>query len=492
MSYLLRMTGIDKRFTAAHALRGVDFDLREGEVHVLLGENGAGKSTLMKIILGVLQKDHGEIAVCGQTFDSLTPARAKRLGIGMVHQEFNLLPDLAVAENILLNRWPRNRFGLVDWKKTYTLARASLEQLGVSLDLGARTGRLDVSVQQLVEIARVFSADCRILLMDEPTSALSESEAERLFAAIRRLQARGVGIVYVSHRLNEVQAIGNRVTVLRDGRVVATVPASEAKREDLVQWIVGKALAKEMERPALGLESGVLLEVKELRAPPAVSGVSFELRRGEILGIFGLVGAGQTELARALFALDPGRVESVRIAGKKVILRRPQDAIAHGLAYLTRDRRKEVVPLLSITPNLMLVRTGRSPLWSALQRSGEQKESRHHIAELNIKPASLTLPLRYFSGGNQQKVLLARWLSARAKVLMLDEPTRGIDIGAKAEIYALLRRLASDGLGVVVISSDITEILSIADRILVMRSGSLVAAFRRHEASQENLLHAAG
>jgi len=486
---ILRMEGIDKRFPGVHALDHVDFDLHEGEVHILLGENGAGKSTLVKILSGSLPRDGGRVFIYGEEIDELTPERSAALGIGMVYQELSLAPNLSVAENIFLGQVPRNRLGLVDWPRMYHRAKESLASLGLTIDPRALVRQLDVAEQQLTEIARVLSKNIRILLLDEPTSALSEAERERLFALIRRLQSQGVGIIYISHRLAEVPMIGQRVTVMRDGKVIGTLPVDRASEDTLIQMMVGRQLAERFPKQAAQLGRTVL-KVENLSLNERLHTLSFELREGEILGVFGLMGAGQTELARAIFGLEAGVSGRVYLLGQQVHIRNPSSAIRHGLGFLTRDRRQGLVPMLPIPPNITLASLSQFPISRLLDLRDEAQKAARFVEDLHIQPPSLNRKVVFLSGGNQQKVVLARWLCSQAKVLIFDEPTRGIDVGAKADVFELMSRLVQQGAGIIMISSEMPEILAMADRILVMRDGRFTAEYGPG-ATQEQLLRSA-
>jgi ribose transport system ATP-binding protein len=487
---LLRLEKIDKSFPGVHALDQVDFDLYAGEVHVLLGENGAGKSTLVKIISGSLQKDSGKIFIDGQEIDALDPEHSKALGIGMVYQELSLIPALSVAENIFLGQLPRTRLGIVDWSEVQDKARDSLAELGVEIDPQAEVRSLSVGEQQLTEIARVLTKSPKILLLDEPTSALSDTERERLFEIIGRLRERGVGIIYISHHLEEVPLVGQRVTVLRDGKPIGTLPVEKASKDVLISMMVGRQLAEQYPKE-IAIIGDAALSVNGLSVGGLLEGLSFEVRHGEILGIFGLMGAGQPEFARALFGLQPLSAGQIQINGSTVSILQPSDAIRHGLGLLTRDRREGLVPLLSIPPNITLADLSQMPLFRRLSLRSEAGIAQNYIDDLRIVPPSLDRQVMFLSGGNQQKVVLARWLFSEAKILIFDEPTRGIDVGAKAEVFALMNRLTQRGVAIIMISSEMPEILAIADRIIVMRGGRFTAEYKAGEASQEKLLHSA-
>jgi ribose transport system ATP-binding protein len=487
---LLKVEQIDKRFPGVHALDHVDFELRAGEVHVLLGENGAGKSTLMKILSGSMPQDEGRIFIQGQDIQHLTPERAQELGIGMVYQELSLVRSLSVAENIFLGQLPKTGWGGVDWPAMMRQAQKSLADLGLKIDPRLEVRRLDVAEQQLTEIARVLTRQPKILLLDEPTSALSDTERGRLFAIINQLRGRGVGIVYISHHLAEVPMIAQRVTVLRDGRVVGTLPVEEADEDTLVRMMVGRQLAEQFPKQSVPVGEPTL-RVAGLSVDGVLHHISFELRRGEILGVFGLMGAGQAELARALFGLTPHSSGHIYVNGKEVDIRYPAHAIKHGLGLLTRDRREGLVPMLSIPPNVTLANLGQVPMFRLLNLKAERETAAKYKRDLRIQTPSLNRSVLYLSGGNQQKVALARWLCSESKILIFDEPTRGIDVGAKAEVFALMNRLTGRGVGIIMISSEMPEILAMADRILVMKAGQFSAEFKSGEASQEQLLLAA-
>lgn len=487
---VLRMVGIDKSFPGVHALDHVDFELQEGEVHVLLGENGAGKSTLLKVLSGSIQRDSGRIFIRGEEVQSLSPERAKELGIGMVYQELSLVPALSVAENIFLGKPHRARLGTVDWSRVYREAEKSLADLGVDIDPKTEVRRLDVAEQQLTEIARVLTAEPRIVLLDEPTSALPDAERERLFGLIQRLQTRGVSIGYISHRLGEVPLVGQRVTVMRDGKVVGSLPVEQADEPTLVSMMVGRRLTeqfpKEAQRPGKSV-----LRIEGLSVTGRLHDISFNVREGEILGVFGLMGAGQPELTRAIFGLDRPSAGRVWIHDREVHLHDPTDAIRHGVGLLTRDRRQSLVPALPIPPNISLANISQLGVLKPVNLRKESRVSADYVENLRIQPARLDRAVMYLSGGNQQKVVLARWLWSGARILIFDEPTRGIDVGAKAEVFALMNQLTKNRAAIVMISSEMPEILAMADRILVMCGGRVTAEFAAGEATQEKLLRSA-
>jgi len=486
---LLKMEQIDKQFPGVHALDHVDFELREGEVHILLGENGAGKSTLMKVLSGSLSRDSGRILVYGKEIGELTPERSRELGIDMVYQELSLIPALTVAENIFLGKPLLNRFGMVDWPGMRQKSVESLAELGVEIDPSLEVRRLNVAEQQLTEIARILTKQPRIVLLDEPTSALSETERERLFELIRRLQARKVGIVYISHRLDEVPLIGNRVTVLRDGRVVGTIPVSEANEDTLIQMMVGKQLTEQFTKHS-SVQEEEIFRVEHLTVPGKLFDVSFNLRKGEILGVFGLMGAEQATLTRALFGLNSITSGKYFIAGKEVSIRNPGPGIANGIGLLTRDRREGLVPALAVPPNITLAKLSQHTPLHVMNLKQEKDIGAGFVRDLRIQPPMLDRQVMYLSGGNQQKVVLARWLYSNSRVMIFDEPTRGIDVGAKAEVFALMDRLTQEGASIIMVSSEMPEVIAMSDRILVLRGGEIVAEYGAGT-TQEQLLRSA-
>ena len=486
---LLEVRSISKAFPGVQALDGVDFGLLPGEVHALLGENGAGKSTLMKILSGTVAKDSGSIRIRGQEAEIPGPHRAHELGIGMVYQELSLVPTLTVAENIFLGYWPRSR-SRIRWKGMYRAAEEVLSWLGVDISPRSMVQSLSMAEQQLVEIAKVLTRNVRILLLDEPTSALSERERERLFEIIRRLKNDGVGIVYVTHRLGEVKVISDRVTVLRDGRRIATLPTQEVSEAELVRMMVGRELHQQYpeRRSAPG---PALLRIQGLSTPTGLRAIDLEVHAGEIVGVFGAMGAGRTELARALFGLDRRTCGEIFMEGRRLILRGPSDAIRAGLGYLTEDRRQGLVFGLPIPPNVTLASLRSISRFGFLSRSRETELAAEMVRKLRVATPRLDQLVGNLSGGTQQKIALARWLVSQARILIFDEPTRGVDVGAKAEVYSLMNELAKAGVGILMLSSEHSEVLGMADRILVMQRGRIVAEFTRETATAEAVLHAA-
>ena len=486
---LLEMRGIHKVFPGVVALDNVDFELLPGEVHALVGENGAGKSTLIKIIAGVYQRDGGTMLMDGQPVSFRSPADSIAAGIKVVYQELDLVPDLSVAENIFLDKLPHKRSGLIDWNKLYAETFKLLSGLGLTTDPATRVGDLRVSEQQLVEIARSLSRKARIIIMDEPTSALSPVEAENLFGSIRRLKEANVGVIYISHKLEEVYQIADRVTVFRDGKQIVTKPVKETQPQDLVTWMVGRELKDYF--PKTTAEIGQpILEVSHIDAE-RVRDLSLTIAAGEVVGIFGLVGAGNHQVGRALFG-DVTRTGKVAVDGKTVKPSSPVDAIHKGLALLTENRREDgLVPLLGVKANITLASLQHMAKLGWIMQRQETRAAAEHVKNLSIKTPSLNQPIRFLSGGNQQKAIMARWLLMHPRVLILSEPTRGIDVGAKAEIYRLVDAMAHKGIAVLVISTEMPEVLGICDRILTMFEGRVTGEFRRGEATEDKLLAAA-
>jgi len=474
VSELLAMSGIGKSFVGVEVLRGVDLDLRAGEIHAVVGENGAGKSTLMKILAGVHAADAGSIRIDGEEVAFGHPQAAQAAGIGIIYQEFNLLPERSVAENVFVGREPTRR-GLVDRRRMERTTAELLEDLGeTSFGPRTRVAALSVAQQQVVEIVKARSLDARILVLDEPTAALAEGEVERLFVLMRRLQAQGIGMLYISHRLREVFSLADRITVLKDGALVKTLTPGETDTRGLVNLMVGRELDGYFPARGSAAELGdVRLAVREL-VNSRLRGVSLEVRAGEIVGLAGLQGSGRTELARALFGADPVASGSVALDGRPVSFAKPRDAIRAGVGFITEDRKLEGLALAqSISDNMLLAL--RTVLPSARRRRAEP--GLMSVAELaaavELRARGPEQEVRFLSGGNQQKVVLAKWLQTRPKVLLFDEPTRGIDVGAKAGIHDLIRTLARDGVAVLLISSELPELIGMSDRILVMREGEL-------------------
>ncbi|MFP3584812.1 sugar ABC transporter ATP-binding protein [Paraburkholderia sp. SIMBA_055] len=494
MTPLISLKKLSKSFPGVRALHDVQFELMAGEVHALMGENGAGKSTLMKILAGVYTRDSGEILVGGEPAEFLSPRDAQAAGVGIIHQELQLMNHLTVAQNIFIGREPRGRLGLfLDEDKLNIAAREILSRMHVNLDPRAMVGELTVASQQMVEIAKALSFDSRVLIMDEPTSALNDAEIAELFRIIRELKARGVGIVYISHKMDELKQIADRVTVLRDGEYVATVDAANTTVEAIIGMMVGRTLSDATPAARDAAQGETALEVRHLNAGPLVRDVSFTLRQGEILGFAGLMGAGRTEVARAVFGADPVESGEIFVKGAKASIKNPSDAVAHGIGYLSEDRKRfGLATGMDVESNIVMsnLRNFLS-LNFFLRRARMRRRASHFINLLAIRTPSASQEVRLLSGGNQQKIVIAKWLERDCDVLFFDEPTRGIDVGAKSEIYKLLRKLADEGKAIVMISSELPEILRMSDRIVVMCEGRITGELSAKEATQERIMHLA-
>lgn len=490
--YRLELRGVAKRFGPVAALEDVEFTLYPGEVHALVGENGAGKSTLMKILAGVYEPDAGEYRYEGRAVRFSGPEEARALGISIVYQEPTLFPDLSVFENLFVGRYPRRGpLGWIDWRLMRRKAREILDALQASVDLDARVGDLGIAHRQLVEIARALTVDVRVLIMDEPTGSLSPQDVEQIFRIVRRLREAGVSIVFISHRIDEVYEIADRITVLRDGRYVATRPAAGLPRDELIRLMVGRPLDQLF--PKEHVPPGeVVLEVRGLSRLGEFRDVSFQVRAGEIVGVAGLIGAGRTELARAIFGVTRPEQGQILLDGRPVHFRSPADAIAAGVAYVPEDRHLQGLILpMSIRENMTMATLDRLARRGFVRKPAETDLAAGLIDRLAVRCTGPEQPTLALSGGNQQKVVLGKWLAGRPRVLILDEPTRGVDVGAKAEIYVQMNALARQGLAILMISSDLPEILGMSDRILVMSDGRLVAEFDRAGATQERIMAAA-
>ncbi|WP_338674291.1 sugar ABC transporter ATP-binding protein [Streptomyces sp. SCSIO 30461] len=483
---LLRIEGIRKTFPGVVALDGVDFDLRRGEVHVLLGENGAGKSTLIKMLSGAYRPDAGRILVGGEEVRIHGAQDSERLGIATIYQEFNLVPDLSVAENIFLGRQPR-RFGLVDRKRMNADAAGLLASVGVDVDPRTRVRELGIARLQMVEIAKALSLDARVLIMDEPTAVLTTEEVDKLFRIARKLRDDGVGIVFITHHLEEIAALGDRVTVLRDGRSVDQVPASTPE-DELVRLMVGRSI--EQQYPREPAEAGApLLKVRGLTRAGTFHDIDFEVRAGEVVGLAGLVGAGRTEVVRAVFGADPYDSGTVEVQGRAL---RPYDvnaALDAGIGLVPEDRKGQGLVLdATVQENLGLVTLSRSTRVGFVDRAGQRRAADRISGQLKVRMAGLHQHVRTLSGGNQQKVVIGKWLLADTRVLLLDEPTRGIDVGAKVEIYQLINELTASGHAVLMISSDLPEVLGMSDRVLVMSQGRIAGELTARKATQDAVM----
>ena len=492
MPTLLRLDGITKAFAGVQALRGVSFELEEGEVHALVGENGAGKSTLIKVITGAHAPDQGTIEILGDPVFDNDPVRSRALGVAAIYQQPALFPDLTVAENIALGLEPAGPWRRVRWGWRRAMAERLLARIGARIDPETEVRRLTMPEQQLVEIARSLGGDARILIMDEPTASLGDQEVDNLFRVIRELKAQGVGIIYISHRLEELPRVADRVTALRDGALVGTRAMNEVSRGDLIRMMVGRELSAVF--PKVEVERGdVVLEVRGLGCRVSgVGGVDLEVRAGEILGLAGLVGAGRTEVSRVLFGLTPADAGEIRLKGEAVTIDSPAKAVELGIAYVPEDRRHHGVILdMSVAQNTTLATLAAVSKAGLLDFRGERKVAAEFVRRLGVKTASIDMPVGNLSGGNQQKVALARWLAANPIVLILDEPTQGVDVGAKAEIHRLMGDLAARGLAIIMISSELPEILGMSDRIVVMHAGTVAGTLDREGATQEAILELA-
>jgi rhamnose transport system ATP-binding protein len=488
---ILEMFGISKNFSGVHALRDVSFNLQPGEVHALLGENGAGKSTLIKIITGVHQPDGGEIRLYGEAVSFADPRASREKGIAAIYQEPSLFPDLDIAENIFVGRQPVKAGKRVAWREMYREAGALLNSLGVHLDPKTKARNLSVAQQQMVEIARALSVDAKILIMDEPTSSLTLAEVDDLFRIVRQLREAGTAIVFISHRLEELFQLADRVTVLRDGAYVDTQPMAEMTTDKLIQMMVGRTLSNMF--PKEDVEAGdIILQVENLTREGRFQNISFELRKGEILGMAGLVGAGRTDVARALFGVEPATGGTIKINGQVVDIVSPQQAMNLGLAYVPEDRQNHGLILpMTIDENITLPMLSEFSKAGWLNKDREKDAAVEAATQLEVRAAGIWQKARELSGGNQQKVVLAKWLATKPRILILDEPTRGIDVKTKAAVHGLMSSLAAQGLAILMISSELPEVLGMSDRILVMREGHLTGQLSRAEATQEKIMLAA-
>jgi len=484
---LLSMRRVSKEFPGVRALEDVNFEVLPGEAHALVGENGAGKSTLMKILSGALQKDAGEILLDGQPAQITSPHRAQELGIAMIYQEFNLVPYLGAAENIFLGREPRKWRFFVDWRRMYEWSGEALGRLGVGLDLRQPVRSLSVAQRQMVEIAKALSANARLIVMDEPSATLTEHELQRLFELVRSLKQQGVSVVYISHRLEEIFEVADRVTVLRDGKLIGTFPIGQVDRQDIIRMMVGREIEHRIpkKKAPIGEE---ILRVEGLSGGP-VKDVNLSVRKGEVVGLTGLVGSGRTELARLIFGADLKTSGTIYLDGKPVEIRSPREAIGRRIGFVTEDRKEQgLIVGLPVRENVTLANLDLVAFWGIIRRDLERAAVRQSIEALRIRTPSMEQLVRNLSGGNQQKVVLAKWLFTRSKVLLFDEPTRGIDVGAKVEIYQLMNQLAARGVGMLMITSELPEALGMSDRILVMHAGKVAAELKPEEASPEKIM----
>ncbi|MEM5583903.1 sugar ABC transporter ATP-binding protein [Roseibium sp. AS2] len=488
----LSVLGLKKYFGGVKALDGVSFSLEEGEVHALVGENGAGKSTLIKILSGVFPHDAGDVSLAGEPYRPSSPHEAKGHGVQVVHQEFNLLDHLTIAENISIEQMPKTRFGLLDRTEMNRRARRALDAIGLTdINVAQPVSSLGIAHRQLVEIARALQSKSRILILDEPTATLTERETKRLFDIVAGIKADGVTVVFVSHHLDEVFAICDRVTVFRNGKTIATDLIAETTPEGVVQRMVGRRLAAELDAQQAHTPGKSALRIDNLvtQANSGETGVSLDLKAGEIVGIAGLVGAGRTEILRGIFGIDPIRNGKLYRDGREIRFRGPKDAIAAGIGFVTEDRKDEGLILdMPIAANMSLASLKAVSKSGLLQLASETRRARDGGAKLKLKYGKTSDAVSSLSGGNQQKVVLAKWLARQPKVLLLDEPTRGVDVGAKAEIYAILKDLARDGVALLVVSSEMPELMTLADRILVLAEHQIQGELQRPDFSEENIL----
>jgi len=486
---LLAARSIRKSYPGVRALDGVSFELDSGEVHALVGGNGAGKSTLIKVMSGASEADSGSIDVAGSTVPAMTPAMARSLGIAVIHQQPALFGHLTVAENIAVVLEDRRTWRRVDWPARRKLAADLLGRVGATIDPDRLVDTLSMPEQQLVEIAKAIGARARVLIMDEPTASLSDREVARLFDVIARLRAEGAGIIYISHRLEEVFAIADRVTVLRDGQTVGTHPRGALTPASLIGLMIGRELSAIFPKQPVA-QSEVALELRQISSREAgVHDVSLAVRRGEILGLAGLVGSGRTELAGTIFGLTPPDSGELLVRGQTARVTSPAEAIGYGIGYVPEDRRRHgVVPEMAIAENASLASLDRVARHGLIDRVSERRQAERYVGELQIKAPSVASTVETLSGGNQQKVALAKWLATEPSILILDEPTQGVDVGAKAEIHALMQKMAAEGLAIVMISSELPEILGMSDRIAVMRNGTIAGVLAREDATQERVM----
>lgn len=492
MSALLEMNDVSKRFLGVHALKGVHFDLRCGEVHALVGENGAGKSTLMKVLTGIHQPDSGEIFFEGKPYAVKNIGEAQNLGISMIHQELNMMNDLTVAQNVFIGRELKKGLWLDDAGMVRETQKI-FDRIGIKIDPKTKLGRLTVGKQQMVEIAKAVSRDCKLLILDEPTAALTQTEIEDLFRIMGDLKAKGIGMVYISHRMDEISRISDRITVMRDGEYVGTVDTVSVTKDDIINMMIGRVVYEDPKTHSeVPEDAETVLEVRNLSSGNLFKDVSFKLRKGEILGFSGLMGAGRTEVARAIFGADPRDGGEIFVNGKRVNIKTPEDAVKLGIGYLSEDRKRYGLLLdKSVAENTALASIDKYTKGGIINDRQIKAEAREENAKLRTKTPSMEQLLKNLSGGNQQKVIIARWLIKNSDILIFDEPTRGIDVGAKSEIYTLMNQLAKQGKSIIMISSELVEILRMSDRILVMCEGKKTGELDISEANQENIMQLA-
>lgn len=488
---LLETRGVSKSFPGVKALDNINMEIRKGEVHALIGENGAGKSTFVKILAGAFQQDAGSIYIDQKEVEIANPTKATEYGISIIYQEFNLFSELSVAENMFIGREPLKNNGLIDWDKVYNDAANILNRLGVSLDLYQKIKDLKIAQQQMVEIAKAIGVKAKLVIMDEPSATLTEYELDKLFSIIEELKNQGISIIYISHRLEEIFEIADCVSIFRDGQHIATRGIEELTKTDIIRMMVGRKLEKHF--PKIDFDFGdVILSVKDFYLEDSEQPFSFEVRQGEILGITGLVGAGRTELMRAVFGADPKKSGKIYLEGKEIHINEPKDAIDHGIALVPEDRKGQGLFLgLPLTDNITMSNINAVLKNGIIQHKIEEKEVIKYIDLINIKTPSLQQVPRSLSGGNQQKVVLAKWFFSESKVIIFDEPTRGIDVGAKVEIYNLMNKLLEEGKAIIMISSELPEVLGMSDRIMVIHEGKIQGTIDNDNATQEKIMHLA-
>ena len=490
---LLEMNGIDKRFHGVHALKGVHFDLKYGEIHALVGENGAGKSTLMKVLTGIHQADGGSITYLGSPYSVKNIGESQHLGISMIHQELNMMNHLTVAQNIFIGREPMAGKAFIKDGDMIEEAEKLFERIGIKIDPRTTLGNLTVGKQQMIEIAKAISRDCKLLILDEPTAALTQTEIDELFAIMADLKAKGIGMIYISHRMDEIKRISDRITVMRDGEYVGTVNTEEVTKDEIINMMIGRVVYEDPKTHSeVADDAEVVLEVKNLCSGRTIKDVSFTLRRGEILGFSGLMGAGRTEVARAIFGADKFDSGEIYVKGKKVNIKTPEDAVKHGIGYLSEDRKRYGLMLLKSVAENTAIASMDKYVSAGLINDGKLKaDAIEYNKKLRTKTPSIDQILKNLSGGNQQKVIIARWLIQDSDILIFDEPTRGIDVGAKSEIYTLMNELSKQGKSIIMISSELVEILRMSDRVLVMCEGRKTGELDISEANQENIMQLA-
>ena len=487
---ILEMKNIDKYFSGVHALKSVNFDLRAGEVHALMGENGAGKSTLMKVLTGIHTRDAGEITLFGNKVNFTDISQSQKMGVSMIHQELNMMNHLTVAQNIYIGREPLKGNFYIDDRKMEKEAKKLFDRIGINIDPSVVLGTLTVGKQQMVEIAKAISFNSKLLILDEPTAALTQTEVEELFAIMNDLRSKGIGMIYISHRMDEINRISDRITVMRDGEYVGTMLTKDTTKDEIVKMMVGRVVyGDKKEHSNVKEDAPVVLEVKNLCSSNTVKNVSFKLRKGEILGFSGLMGAGRTEVARAIFGADTFQTGEIYINGKKVSIKDPYTAVKNGICYLSEDRKRYGLMLdKSVAENTALSSLEKFIKFGWIRDKQIADESRKYNEKLKTKTPSMEQLLKNLSGGNQQKVIIARWLMKDSDIFIFDEPTRGIDIGAKSEMYELMEELAANGKSIIMISSELSEIQRLSDRVIVMCEGRITGELDIKDATQEEIM----